>query len=361
MIKQNVFIFAILVTSASSSGLVFAESEDHPKKEVEPVALVRTQLPVKKALMDTLTVYGSIQNPPQAIYNVNLSQAGQITAIYVSSGQYVRKGQALLTIKTDPQLIMNTTQAQSAVVFAQGERQRVASLVNARLATQSQLATAEKALTDAKAALNALQQQGGARKTQTIHATADAQVNSMNNQVGDHVAAATTIMQLGKTATPQAVIGIAPDMLNRLRVGMPVTISPALATGQTESLQGSILRIDGAINPQTGRVDIPVQLKHSLSGRWRIGVPVKAILQLNSLQQKGQNGWVVPRNTVLQDQQGHYIYQVNKNHAVRVPVQLGVQTNKESMIYGQVNPNFKIVTLGNYTLKNGMRVQEQTR
>uniref|UniRef100_UPI003008B411 biotin/lipoyl-binding protein n=1 Tax=Acinetobacter sp. 161(2023) TaxID=3098768 RepID=UPI003008B411 len=108
MNKQNVFIFAILVTSTLSSGLVFADSKDQPTKDVEPVALVRTQFPVKKSLMDTITVYGSIQNPPQAIYNVNLPQAGQITAIYVSTGQYVRKGQALLTIKTDPQLIMNT-------------------------------------------------------------------------------------------------------------------------------------------------------------------------------------------------------------------------------------------------------------
>lgn len=361
MIKQHIFIFAILATSVVSNERVFADTQDQSKKDVEPVALVQTQFPVKKSLADTVTLYGSIQNPPQAIYNVNLPQAGQITAIYVSPGQYVRKGQALLTIKTDPQLIMNTTQAQSAVVFAQGERQRIASLVNARLATQSQLATAEKALTDAKATLHALQQQGGARETQTIHATTDAQVNSMSNQVGDRVAAATTIMQLGKTTTPQAVIGIAPDMLNRIRVGTPVSISPALASGQAESLQGTILRTDGAINAQTGRVDIPVLLKHNLSGRWRIGVPVKAILQLDSAQQKNQNGWVVPRNAVLQDQQGHYIYQVKMDRAVRVAVQLGIQTNKESMIYGQVDPKVKIVTLGNYTLKDGMRVREQTR
>lgn len=361
MIKQHALIFTLLAVSVTSSGVVFADTQGQSKKGAEPVALVQTQLPVKKTLTDTLTAYGSIQNPPQAIYNVSLPQAGQITAIYVSPGQSVRKGQALLTVKTDPQLIMNTAQAQSAVVFAQGERQRTASLLNARLATQSQLAAAEKALTDAKAALQALQQQGGARETQTIHAAADALVNSMSNQVGDRVAAATTIMQLGKTAMPQAMIGIAPEMLDRVRAGLPVTIRPALSVAQTESLQGTIIRTDGVINAQTGRVDIPVQLKQRLSGRWHIGVPIKAVLQLDSVQHKNQNGWAVPRNAVLKDRQGSYIYQVKSNRAVRVPVQLGVQTNKESMIYGPVDPNVKIVTLGNYTLEDGMRVREQTR
>jgi hypothetical protein len=52
---------------------------------------------------------------------------------------------------------------------------------------------------------------------------------------------------------------------------------------------------------------------------------------------------------------------VKNNRAVRVPVQLGVQNNQESMIYGPVDPNVKIVTLGNYTLEDGMRVREQTR
>ena len=69
--------------------------------------------------------------------------------------------------------------------------------------------------------------------------------------------------------------------------------------------------------------------------------------------------WVVPRNAVLQDEQGAYIYQIKQNHAVRTSVQIGLQTNASTAISGAINPNLNIVTLGNYTLEDGMDVREQ--
>ncbi|WP_410209915.1 efflux RND transporter periplasmic adaptor subunit [Aquirhabdus sp.] len=326
--------------------------------ENAPIAQVHSQRPEQQSLATTITAYGVLQSDPSANLTTSFAQAGQLERILVSVGQKIKKGTVLAVLKTDPQMIMTTTQASSAVVFATGERTRIADLYTAKLATQSQLATAEKALTDAKATLQALQQQGGQNTLQTLRAPADALVISINNQTGERVAAGAPLIVLSKVSTPQAIIGISPEMVSQLHSGMAIKIMPVFmgSGGQSSSMTGSLARTDGVVNSQTGRIDVPVRFTQSLPDTWRAGLPVQATVTLSAAK-----GWVVPRNTVLQDGQGAYIYQIKNNKAVRTPVKIGTQTNQYTAISGAINPNLNIVTLGNYTLSDGMAVQEQQR
>lgn len=323
--------------------------------EAKPVALVKTQRPTQQVLADTVTAYGTLQNDPTSVYTVSLPQAGQIERLAVSVGQHVQRGAPLLVLKTDPQAIVNAKQAASAVTFAQGEQKRIAELVAARLATQSQLATATKALADAEATLQASQQQGGQYTEQTLSAPADALVMSINNQVGERLSAGAAAMQLAKTSGLQALIGITPDMAAKLHAGMTVNISPVFA-GAAPSISGVLIRTDGVVNTQTGRIDLPVRLSQPIANSLRSGLSIKAEIKIT-----GAKSWVVPRNAVLQDEQGAYIYQIKQNHAVRTAVQMGLQTNSSTAISGAINPNLNIVTLGNYTLEDGMAVREQAQ
>jgi RND family efflux transporter MFP subunit len=330
-------------------------AEKKPAADTQPVALVKTQRPTQQVLSDTVTVYGTLQNDPSSVYTVSLPQAGQIERLAVSIGQQVTRGAPLLMLKTDPQVVASTVQARSAVTFAQGERQRIETLLAARLATQSQMATATKALTDAEATLHGLQQQGGQYAQQTLRAPADALVISINNQAGERLTAGTAVMQLSKTTGLQALIGITPAMTTKIHSGMAVNISPVFNNGGL-TVSGVLIRTDGVVNPQTGRIDLPVQLKQPLTNALRSGLSIKAEIKI-----AGSKSWVVPRNAVLQDEQGAYIYQIKQGHAVRIPVQIGLQTDTHTAISGAINPNLNIVTLGNYTLEDGMAVREQVQ
>jgi RND family efflux transporter MFP subunit len=332
-----------------------AAAENKPASETQPVALVKTQRPTQQVLVDTVTAYGTLQNDPSSVYTVSLPQAGQIERLAVSVGQHVQRGAPLLVLKTDPQVVANTAQAHSAVIFAQGERQRIGALLAARLATQSQLATATKALSDAEATLHGLQQQGGQSAQQTLRAPADALVISINNQVGERLSTGAAVMQLTKTSGLQALIGVTPDIATKLHAGMMVKISPVFNNGGS-TVSGVLIRTDGVVNRQTGRIDLPVRLKQPLSIALRSGLSIKANIKL-----AGNKSWVVPRNAVLQDEQGAYIYQIKQNHAVRIPVQIGLQTDASTAVSGAINPNLNIVTLGNYTLEDGMAVREQAQ
>lgn len=339
--------------------------------EVKPSAWVKTERPIQKNLMDTLTAYGTLQSNPTSLYSVSLAQAGQIAQLNVSVGQHVPKGTSLAVIKPDPQLLMMTTQARSAVILAQGERTRIASLLAVQLATQSQMATAEKNLIDAKATLQAALQQGGGQSTQILRAPADALVTSINNQAGERPAAGAVIMQLSKVMPMQALIGIAPNMISKLRTGMKVMITPIFGANISEknmgqkteqtrkdpnSFAGVIIHTNGVINKQTGQIDIPIKLTSPLANHLPSGLPIKVEIPISNVK-----SWVVPRNAVLKDAQGAYIYQVNRKVAVRVPVQIGTQTNQFTAITGAINPQLNIVVLGNYTLQDGMMVREQVQ
>jgi RND family efflux transporter MFP subunit len=341
----------MLCTSLMSLGLTAPSFAT----ETQPVALVKTQRPTQQVLADTVTAYGTLQNDPSSVQIVSLPQAGQIERIEVSVGQRVKRGAPLLVLKTDPQVAAMTTQARSAVIFAQGERQRLQTMLAARLATQSQLATAIKALTDAEATLQALQKQGGQYAQQTLRAPADALVTSISNQVGERLAAGVTVMQLSKTSGLQALIGVTPDIAAKLHAGMAVNIRPVF-NREGLTISGVLIRTDGVVNAQTGRIDLAVKLKQPLPNGMRLGLAIKAEIKI-----AGEKSWVVPRNTVLQDEQGAYIYQIKQGHAVRTAVQIGLQTNVSTAISGAINPNLKIVTLGNYTLEDGMAVREQAQ
>ena len=69
-------------------------------------------------------------------------------------------------------------------------------------------------------------------------------------------------------------------------------------------------------------------------------------------------GWVVPRNAVLHDAKGSYIFQIANGHAKRIDVQTGIETDTLTEISGGFNSSLKIVISGNYELSDGMAVRE---
>jgi hypothetical protein len=69
-------------------------------------------------------------------------------------------------------------------------------------------------------------------------------------------------------------------------------------------------------------------------------------------------GWVVPRDAVLRDAKGDYLFQVTGSKAERVAVKTGIETDKYTEIIGSIDTKRRIVTVGNYELHDGMAVRE---
>ena len=111
---------------------------------------VKTTTVQRGVLTESLRAYGSVVASPAAVRNLSATRAGEIGAVEVLAGAEVIKGQALLEFRNDPAVTAAHSQAASAVGLARADLQRTEGLFALKLATESQLAAAKKALADAR-------------------------------------------------------------------------------------------------------------------------------------------------------------------------------------------------------------------
>ena len=321
--------------------------------DAAPTATVQTQRLQRAALADALTAYGTILPDANAVANISFARAGQVTRLRVAVGEVVKRGTPLLDFQTDAAATAGYVQAESAVEFARSELKRIEQLAAERLATQSQVAAAQKSLSDAHSALAAQRKQGTGLQHETLKAAFDAVVTTLSAQLGDRIAPGTTVMQLTRAGALRAVLGVEPEDAGRVRAGQAVQLISVFDGAQ--SVAASVAQVYGVINPQTRLVDVAVRIGGHPAGLLP-GMQVRGSIVLAR-----PVSWVVPRMAVLRDAQGAYLYQVEAGHARRVNVKTGIESGQQIAVYGVLDAQQPVVVLGNYALQNGMAVREQAR
>jgi RND family efflux transporter MFP subunit len=318
-----------------------------------PSVLVKTGALRKQTVSETLTVYGTVMPATGAAQNVSFPRPVQVARLLVAPGQLVKRGEALLELSTEASATAAYRQAASAATFAQGELERTQHLAAQQLATRSQVAAARKALQDAQSALAAQQKLGSGLASQIVKAPFDALVTAISVQQGDRIQPGTTALQLARSGALRALLGVEPEDAGRVRVGMPLRLASVFGNGDT--VNATVSQVFGAINPQTRLVDVAARLAGSTRGLLP-GMQVRGFIDLG-----GRKSWVVARAAVLRDGRGAYLYQVSDGHARRVDVTVGVESGGVVAVSGKLDSQLEVVVLGNYELRDGMRVREQAR
>ena len=342
--KSSLPAIAFLLTALASC--TPAGTDTLPQTSV----LVQTMPARRQPLAETLVLYGEVAHDVGASENVSFARAVLITRLLVSAGQPVRRGQVLMEVVTDPNAATTYLQAQSAVELARGELKRTGQLAQERLATQSQLATARKALADAETALQAQRSLGTAPGIQLVRASRDGVVASLSAQQGDRIPAGNSVLQLSAAGAQRALLGAEPEDVARLAPGMAVQLFPIFGGAPVPA---KISQVFGVINPQTRLVDVATRTA-SASGRLIPGLKVKGQVVLRTLEV-----WAVPRSAVLEDTDGPYLFQIATGKARRVAVQRVVEQGDLVGVEGKLDPALPVVKLGNYELHDGMPVRDK--
>ena len=315
-----------------------------------PVALVRTQPILHRAVTDTLDGFGELSTGQ--VVAVNFPRAGQVSRLWVLDGSTVKKGDPIATLVSDPAARMAYEQAVHAQALAKSELARTQELFKLQLATRSQLASAKKALADAQAAVEEQRRLGGDLKSQTVRAPFDGVVVKLAVAQGDRVQPGATIAQMGHTDTMRAHLGIQPEAAARVRVGMPVAVAPvdepnAVAHAHVDAMHD-------IIDPSTRLVDA-VAIIHATGADPLVpGMKVRGRISLDS-----HMAWLVPRDAVLEENGKPYIFQVQGGKARRVDVEQRGTYGDLQAVSGSFDANLPVVALGNYELKDGMSVREE--
>ncbi|MBV8062564.1 MAG: hypothetical protein JOY51_03165 [Nevskia sp.] len=109
-----------------------------------------------------------------------------------------------------------------------------------------------------------------------------------------------------------------------------------------------MVRIDHVLNPKTRLIDTDI----AASGEPLQGAAFRAEIQVGELK-----GWLVPRDAVLNDEQGEYLFQVAAGKARRVEVKRLGGDERTSVVDGKLDEKLPLVIEGNYQLGDGMAVR----
>lgn len=325
----------------------------------QPAPSVAVQVvPVSRKLVSQQVVaYGVVGAAGANALTVSLPYVARVMRVLVQPGQTVARGAALFVVQADPNAVVAFTQAQSAATLARGELARTQALYRDGLATQSQLAAAQKALDDAQQALAAQNTSGIAAGAKTIAAPVAGVVSQLSAAPGDQLQAGAALAQLvGAHAAGAHVanvsLGAEPADAATIRAGDRVVLHPLSAAEQSVQAQGQVVMVGAAVDAQSQLVNVGANVP--LAGTAFLpGTRVRAEID-------AQTGtwWDVPRAAVLQDAHGQYVFQVMPgNKAHRVAVTVKVEHGGSYGVDGALDATRGLVVSGNYELEDGMAVR----
>lgn len=333
-------ICASLILAACSGG-------DPTDAETQAPVAVQTAMPVRQIFHNYVEAYGTLTGDTRRAQALTLPQAGQIVAAEVTPGRRVHKGQPLLRIATDPSTVSAYQQAVNTADQARAELARTQRLHDEKLATNSQLDAARKALADAQSALTAQAKLGGAQAITTLDAPADGLVTALDVQLGERVAAGAKLVEFTPQGGLAALLGVEPEQAARIHPGM---IASLHAVYGNAALQGNVVSVADAVDPQSHLVEVLAAIADpaglaagsALSGKI-------AVAQFQA--------WAVPRNALLNDERGDYVFQIEHGKAKRVDVQVVAPAGDPVGTNGKLDAHAPVITLGAYELSDGDAVK----
>ncbi|MBB6250794.1 efflux RND transporter periplasmic adaptor subunit [Nitrospirillum iridis] len=338
---RAVLLATTLLTGALPAGSVRSA-------ETVPVVAVQTVPLARQSITVTVSGYGTLTPDSDALATLSFQRAGQVARVLVRPGQPVAKGTPLADLITDPTAAAGYSKALSALTFASGELQRTRALRDQHLATNSQVAAAEQAERDAQSALQAERRIGTDRAGETLAAPFDGYVDSIPVVLGDRIQPGAPVVRLGRGAGVRVVAGVDPAEIAAVKVGQPVAVTPLL--GAATALAGTVAGVAGMLNPVTRWVDVTVLLPPGGGGL--PGTPARIAITTDQ-----HDGYVVPRQSVLTDEAGAYLFQLAGGRARRVAVEAGTDGAAGTEVRGEtLNPQQPVIAVGNYGLEDGAAV-----
>jgi RND family efflux transporter MFP subunit len=315
-------------------------------------ALVQLATVSQGSVSPDVITYGTVSADPDHIVALSLPRDVVVASISVRVGQTVRAGDAVATVVTAPTVTAAYRQAMDAVAFAERDLAQNQRLFDLRLATNSQVAAAEKALADAQAQLDAQLRVGADKTTQTVVATAPGIVTDVKASPGQPIPANSVIASVAARDRLIVSVGLEPEDAPHVAAGTAIAFhSPQ---NQSISFTGKVVSVDRLTDPKTRLVNAVVSVPPAAANNLVVGMVLQGTLELPP-----RNGLVVPHSALMNDSSGPFVFVVTKGAAHRRPVRIAMTTDKQALISQGLNPGEAVVISGNAELSDGTAVRVQ--
>lgn len=312
--------------------------------EPKPVAAVTAAVVQSTTLPEVLTAYGAAEIAAGSEGTVAAAVDSSIIGIQASPGDLVRAGQALVTLKPGPVVMLDIARLGREVQTATDTYARAVRLRATGLVSDADVSTARATLATAQTTLQSTQ----GRLKGALPAPISGVVQSVALAPGDFATAGTPIMKIGSLSGGRIRLGIDATEAPRVRPGQRVQITPA---GGGPGFSTTVISLDPRADPQTRKMSVlaaapegqvvgpGAALKGEITLGERIGVPT------------------VPHAAVLFEADKPYLFVVDKGVAHRRDVLLGIQAADRVEVRQGVRPGEKVVLEGGTALSDGMAVR----
>jgi len=239
-------------------------------------------------------------------YPVPRGSGGQITRVYVKEGDFVKKGQLLVKLD-DAVLVQNLNQLQSQLDYAKNIFDRQKNLWDQGIGTEVQYVTAKNNVTQAEKQIATLKEQidltsvrsevDGVADVVSIHPGEIfmAQSNLPNNAV----------LKIVNTSNLKAIANIPENYISRVHKGSAVQI--VIPDLNNDTINSTVSLISQSIDPNSRSFVIEADIKNNR------GLKPNQVATVKILDYSVKNTIVVPVNTVQSDENGKYVYVMEKN------------------------------------------------
>jgi RND family efflux transporter MFP subunit len=267
---------------------------------------------------------------------------GTIDEILVSSGERVTKGQVLVRLDEDEQVILRD----QAAVLLRSAREKSESYRNLQsfsrldvLDAQIAAETAQLALTNAQLAL----------KRRAVVAPIDGIVGIVAVNIGDNVTTTSNIVQLDNRSELLVDFWAPERFAVQVKHGMAVDAVSVSRPGQTFS--GKVEAVDNRVDPASRTIRIRARIPNG-EDNLRAGMSFDVVMRF-----AGETYPAVDPLSVQWDAQGSFVWQIIDNKSVKTRVRV-VQRNPDAiLVAAALKQGDKVATEGLQRVRDGGAVR----
>ena len=287
---------------------------------------------------------------------------GQITQIFVKSGDRVAQGARLMQI--DPQrqqAAVSSQQAERAareadVTYAQQQQQRANDLFAAGAISRQELEQAQTALTTARASLEALQAQVQQQQVQlryyTISAPTAGIVGDVPARVGMQVSTSTVLTTVDQNDTLEVYVSVPVERATDLKPGLPIKV---MSSDGTSTLAATTIGfISSSVDEATQSILVKGTLKNA-DGKLRSSQFVRARIVWKTVE-----GLVVPVTAVSRVNGQYFVFMAEETEGKLVAhqrvIKVGQIVGDSYPVLEGIKAGERVVVSGSQKLLEGSRI-----
>lgn len=291
-----------------------------------------------------VTLRGSANLRARQQVEVLPKQTGVVAQLAVEEGAVVRAGQPLARLDSE-ELVLQARQSEARASAARDAAARARQLQERGMISDQEVERLESEAKVAAADLGLAQLRV---RNSVITAPISGVVTHRLVERGQLVNSGTPAFRVADISRLEAVVGVPEREANRIRVGQAAEVR---VEGRG-SAQGVVARVRPVVDPESGTVQVVVEVEPDQGGGLRPGQFVNVDIVTETLDER----LTVPRTAVLVDGAVPRVFIVSEGRAEEREVELGVNQAERVEIRGGVTPGDTVVVVGQDNLQPGIAV-----